>query len=163
MIVSLLSIAGALAQASPARVIGVSGVWAAIDRQSSCEAVTRSPLRSTGSRPPATAGFRFTPDRRQWGQFHAALSRDPRPGATILLEIGGETFLLVARGSDAWSRGTAQDQAIIAAVRSAQAMKVTARSGSGRRFTDRFEVRGAATAIDRAAARCALRGAGKIR
>ena len=162
MISNLFSIFAALAVASPARVIGVSGAWAAIDRQSSCEAVTRSPFRSA-SLPPVTAGFRFTPDRRQWGQFHAALSRDPRPGATILLEIGGETFLLVGRGRDAWSRGTAQDQAIIAAIRSAQAMKVTARSGSGRRFTDRFEVRGAPSAIDRAAARCALRGAGKIR
>ena len=163
MIASLFSIGAALAAASPARVIGVSGSWAAIDRQSSCEAVTRSPFRPAGSRSPAIAGFRFTPDRRQWGQFHAALSRDPRPGATILLEIGGATFLLVARGREAWSRGTAQDQAIIAAIRSAQGMKVTARSGSGRRITDLFEVRGAATAIDQAAARCALRGAGKIR
>src|SRR5215210_3417927 len=125
MITSLLTISSALAAATPARVIGVSGSWAAIDRGSSCEAVTRSPFRPARSAPPAIVGFRFTPDRRQWGQFHAALSREPRPGATILLEIGGETFLLVARGREAWSRGTAQDQAIIAAIRLAQGMKVT--------------------------------------
>lgn len=163
MIATLLSIAAALAAASAARVIGVSGSWAAIDRQSSCEAVTRSPFRPAGSAAPAVAGFRFTPDRRQWGQFHAALSREPRRGATVMLDVGGQSFLLAASGRSAWSRGTAQDQAIIAAIRSAQAMRVTARSASGRRFADRFEVRGAATAIDRAAARCALRGAGKIR
>ena len=163
MIASLLSIAAAAAATSPARVIGVSGAWVAIDRQTSCEAATRSPFRPAGARSAAIAGFRFTPDRRQWGQFHAALSREPRAGATVMLEIGGESFLLVARGREAWSRGTVQDQAIIAAIRSAPAMKVTARSGSGRRITDRFEVRGAATAIDQAAARCALRGAGKIR
>ena len=162
-IASLLSMAAALAAASPARVIGVSGAWAAIDRGSSCEAVTRSPFRSAGSRSPAIAGFRFTPDRRQWGQFHTAMSREPRPGATVMLEVGSETFLLVARGREAWSRGTAQDQAIIAAIRSAQGMRVIARSSSGRRINDRFEVRGAATAIDQTAARCALRGAGKIR
>ena len=159
----LLSMGVAVAAASPARVIGVSGAWAAIDRGSSCEAVSRSPFRPAGARSAAIAGFRFTPDRRQWGQFHAALSREPRPGATVMLEIGGQSFLLVARGREAWSRGTAQDQAIIAAIRSAGAMRVSARSASGRRFSDRFEPRGAATAIDQAAARCALRGAGKIR
>jgi hypothetical protein len=145
------------------QVIGVSGAWAAIDRRSSCEALTRSPYPATRTRGPATAGLRFTPDRRQWGQFHVALSRTPRAGATVMLEIGRQPFLLVARGQDAWSRGAAQDQAIIAALRSGGAMKVSARSDAGGRFTDRFEVRGAATAIDMAAARCALRGAGKIR
>ena len=145
------------------QVIGVSGSWAAIDRQSSCEALTRSPYPATRDRGVATAGFRFTPDRRQWGQFHVALSRAPRAGATVMLEVGRQPFLLVSRGQDAWSRGTAQDQAIITALRSAGAMKVSTRAGSGGRFTDRFEVRGAATAIDAAAARCALRGAGKIR
>ena len=149
-----------LALAMAGQVIGVSGSWAAIDRNSSCEARTQSPFRSRGQ---AVAGFRFTPDRRQWGQFHVLLSRPPRAGATVMLEIGRQPFLLVARGQDAWSRGAVQDQAIIEALRSGTAMKVTARSASGSRFTDRFEVRGAATAIDMAAARCALRGAGKIR
>lgn len=153
----------AMALAAPGEVIGVSGSWAAIDRGSSCEAVTRSPYPATKTRKAAVAGFRFTPDRRQWGQFHVALSRPPRPGASVMLELGAQPFLLVARGGDAWSRGTAQDQAIIAALRSAATMKVSARSGSGQRFTDRFEPRGAATAIDRAAAHCSLRGAGKIR
>ena len=115
--------------AAPGQVVGVSGSWAAIDRGSSCEAVTRSPLPPTKTRPAAVAGFRFTPDRRQWGQFHVALSRPPRPGATVMLELGGQPFLLVARGREAWSRGTAQDQAIIAALRSAATMKVSARSG----------------------------------
>ena len=152
-----------LAVALAGQVIGVSGNWAAIDRQSSCEALTRSPYPATRTRAVAKAGFRFTPDRRQWGQFHVALSRAPRPGATVMLEIGRQPFLLVPRGRDAWSRGAAQDQAIIEALRIGGSMKVTARSPAGGRFTDRFEVRGAGTAIDMAAARCALRGAGKIR
>ena len=151
----LLAVAGS--------VIGVSGAWAAIDRQASCEALSRSPVPASRGRAAATAGFRFTPDRRQWGQFHVSLSRTPRPGASVMLQIGRQPFLLVSRGQDAWSRGTAQDQAIIDALRSATSMRVTARSGSGGRFSDRFEVRGAATAIDMAAARCALRAAGKIR
>ena len=152
-----------LAFAMTGEVIGVSGAWAAIDRRASCEALTRSPALASRGRAQASAGFRFTPDRRQWGQFHAGLSRPPRPGATVMLEIGRQPFLLVARGRDAWSRGSAQDQAIIEALRSAGSMRVVARSAAGGRFTDRFEARGAATAIDMAAARCALRGAGKIR
>lgn len=149
-----------IASAMAGQLIGVAGNWAAVDRQTSCEALTQSPFREKGQ---AIAGFRFTPDRRQWGQFHVALSRLPRAGATVMLEIGRQPFLLVARGKDAWSRGTAQDQAIIEALRFASSMKVSARSPAGGRFTDRFEVRGAATAIDMAAAHCSLRAAGKIR
>ena len=111
----------------------------------------------------AVAGFRFTPDRRQWGQFHLALSRAPRTGTSVMLEVGGQPFLLVARGRDAWSRGSLQDQAIIEAVRGARSMKAQGRDSSGRRFTERFDLAGAPTAIDSAAARCSLRGAGKIR
>ena len=146
-----------------AQVVGAWGSWAAIDRGISCEAVSRSPRPATRTRPAAVAGFRFAADRRQWGQFHVALSRAPRAGASVMLEVGGRPFLLVARGRDAWSRGSLQDQAIIEAVRVARAMKVEARDSGGRRFTDRFDLGGAPTAIDSAAALCSLRGAGKIR
>jgi hypothetical protein len=79
-----------------------------------------------------------------------------------MLQIGDQPFLLVARGDWAWSRGPLQEQAIIAAARDAAAMRVEARDGAGRRFTDPYLLDGAPTAIDAAAARCALRGAGKI-
>lgn len=151
-----------LLAAQPGTVLGISAHWAAIDRGASCEAVTRA-LPSGAKQPGAVAGFRFTPDRRQWAQFHVALSRDPRRDSAVMLAIGGQRFLLVARGRDAWSRGTAQDQAIVEALRGGGAIRVSARDSAGRRFTDRFEAGGAATAIDSAAARCALRAAGKIR
>jgi hypothetical protein len=41
-------------------------------------------------------------------------------------------------------------------------MGVTSRDGAGVRFSDPYLLDGAPTAIDSAAARCALRGAGKI-
>jgi hypothetical protein len=145
------------------RVVGVWGSWAAIDRGSSCEAVSRSPRPATSNRPASVAGFRFAADRRQWGQFHLELSRAPRPGTSVMLEIGGQPFMLVTRGRDAWSRGSLQDEAIIAAVRGARSMKAQGRDSSGRRFTERFDLNGAPTAIDSAAARCSLRGAGKMR
>ena len=162
--ISLPILAAAMVStAPPGQVLGAWGSWAAIDRGSSCEAVSRSPRVASASRPAAVAGFRFVPDRRQWGQFHVALSRIPRTGTSLILDVGGQPFLLVTRGRDAWSRGTVQDQAIIDALRRGGAMKASGRDSAGRRFTDRFDGRGAPTAIDSAAARCALRGAGKIR
>ena len=65
------------------------------------------------------AGISFTADRRRWGEFHARLSRMPRGDATVMLQIGGQPYLLVARGGWAWSRGPAQAQAIIDALRNA--------------------------------------------
>jgi len=60
------------------------------------------------------------------------------------------------------SRGPLQEQAIIAAARDASTMQVESRDGAGQRFSDPYLLDGAPTAIDAAAARCALRGAGKI-
>jgi hypothetical protein len=79
-----------------------------------------------------------------------------------MLTVGGAPFLLVARGDWAWSRGPLQEQAIIAAARNGGAMRIETRDGAGRRFVDSYALDGFPTAVDSAAARCALRGAGKI-
>jgi hypothetical protein len=136
-------------------VIYAGGGWAAIDRGGVCEAVARSVLIAPKGRQQASAGFAFTPDHRRWGEFHARLSRVPRSGSSIMLDVSGQPFLLVARGDWAWSRGPAQEQAIIAAARNAPAMRIEARDGAGRRFVDTYALDGAPTAIDAAAARCA--------
>jgi hypothetical protein len=103
----------------------------------------------------ATAGFAFTPDRKRWGEFHAQLSRVPRAGSSVMLDIGGQPFLLVTRDGWAWSRGGRQEAAIIAAARNSPAMRVEARDAGGRRFVDTYALGGAATVIDAAAAACA--------
>ena len=117
--------------------------------------MARSVLIAPKGRTQATAGFAFTPDRRRWGEFHAHLSRPPRAGSSVMLDIAGQPFLLVTRGDWAWSRGPRQEQAIIAAARNAPAMRIEARDGSGRRFVDTYALGGAPTAIDAAAAACA--------
>lgn len=162
-LVALLPLALVSAAAAPrASTIFAGGAWAAIDRGASCEALSRSVRIAAKGKVQATAGFAFSPDHRRWGEFHAHLSRIPRPGSSVMLQIGDQPFLLVARGDWAWSRGPLQEQAIIAAARDASAMRVEARDGAGRRFVDSYMLDGAPTAIDAAAARCALRGAGKI-
>jgi hypothetical protein len=139
------------------------GAWAAIDRGDACEALARSAKIAPRGKVQATAGFAFTPDHRRWGEFHAQLSRMPRPGSSVMLQVGDQPFLLVARDGWAWSRGPLQEQAIIATARVARGMRIEARDVSGARFTDPYLLDGAPTAIDAAAARCALRAAGKVR
>ena len=154
----LIFATGAFARGS---VIHAGGGWAAIDRGEACEALTRSLRIAAKGKVQATAGFAFTPNRKRWGEFHARLSRDARPGSSVILTVGDQPFLLVSRGGWAWSRGTLQEQAIIAAARTATGMRVEARDSSGRRFIDSYVLKGAPTAIDAAAARCATAGAGK--
>ena len=143
-------------------VIHAGGGWAAIDRGATCEAMTRSLRIAAKGKVQAIAGLTFSSDRGRWGEFHARLSRVPRPGSSVMLHVGSRPFLLVTRGNWAWSRGGAQEPAIIDALRNATGMRIEARDGAGRRFADPYLLDGAATAIDAAAARCALRGAGKI-
>jgi len=143
-------------------VLFAGGGWAAIDRGGVCEALSRSAKIAPQGKVQARAGFAFTPDRKRWGEFHARLSRLSRVGSSVILHLGDRPFLLVARGDWAWSRGAAQEQAIIDAARAGGRMSVEARDQAGVRFVDPYGLSGAPTAIDAAAARCALRGAGKI-
>ncbi len=144
-------------------VIFAGGAWAAIDRGGACEALSRSQRIAPRDKVQATAGIGFTPDHRRWGEFTIHLSRVPRGDATVMLTIGGQPFLLATRDGWAWSRGPMQAEAIIASMRDATAMNVASRDERGVRFSDPYLLDGAPTAIDAAAARCALRGAGKIR
>ena len=138
------------------------GGWAAIDRGAVCEALARSEKVGAKGKVQAVAGFAFSPDRRRWGEFHAQLSRVTRPGSSAILHVGSQPFLLVVRGDQAWSRGPAQERAIIEAARGGGRMRVEARDTRGVRFIDPYVLDGAPTAIDAAAARCSLRSAGKI-
>src|SRR5438067_1252562 len=113
-----------LASAADGRgsVIYAGGAWAAIDRSAVCEALSRSQKVAPKDKVQALAGFTFTPDHKRWGEFHARLSRMPRSDASVMLQIGGEPFLLAPRGGWAWSRGPLQAQAIIAAMRDGATM-----------------------------------------
>ena len=144
-------------------IVFAGGAWAAIDRGTSCDAVSRSQRIAPKDKVQALAGVGFSPDHRRWGEFHAHLSRMPRADASVMLQIAGQPFLLTSRDGWAWSRGPLQAQAIIAAMRSSTTMSIHSRDAGGVRFSDPYLLDGAPTAIDAAAARCAERGAGKIR
>ena len=151
LVLSLATPAGAAPQ-----VVAARGQWAALSTARTCEAASRSLRRPAKGRPPARASLSFDAGGPRHGQFSVLLSRIPRPGDSVILTIGETPFLLMSRGDRAWSRGPAQEAAIIAAMRSNSGLKVEARSAGGGRIRDYYSLDGAPLAIDAAAA-CAAR------
>ena len=138
------------AVAAPPLVVAAAGRWAALRGPAHCEAASLALFPANPTRAQGRASLRF--DARRAGEFAARLSREPRAGSSVMLTIGDTPFLLIARGSLAWSRGAAQEQAIIAALRNDGGMRIEARAANGARFVDRYLLDGAPTAIDAAAA-----------
>jgi hypothetical protein len=152
---ALLGAALVVAPAAAQRILSAGQDWAAFERAPGvCEAVSRSELQALPGRPQPRAAFAFTRDGRRRGELHLLFARSVRPGAAAILTVGGESFLLVTQGNSAWSRGPAQEQAIIAAIRRNVDMRVRAQ-GIGGRISDRYLLAGAPTAIDAAALACA--------
>ena len=138
------------------RTLFAEGSWASFDRGAACAAVSRAARITTDREAQAQAGFTFDRSGSRHGEFAARFSRPLRAGSTVLLTVGAQPFLLDARDRFAWSRGAAQEAAIIAAVRAGTAMRIEARTPGGGRFVDRYALAGAPGAIDAAAA-CAAR------
>jgi hypothetical protein len=149
---ALILVAADAAAAVPARIVFAGGNWAAIDFGSRCEARSRALWARETAEP--FAGFAFGRGGARQGQFYVHLSRPARAGATVIVRIGSEPFLLVGKGEWAWSRAQ-QHRAMLRAARLAGGMRVESRDGRGRRIVDRYALAGAPTAIDAAAAACA--------
>ncbi len=114
------------------------------------------PSRASGAQdfePYATIGT--WPRRKIRGQVHFRLSRQLARRGAIALRVGERRFRLTGGGGDVWARNRTMDAAILAAMRSASAMTVTATDRRGRRFSNSYSLDGAATAIDAATLACA--------
>jgi hypothetical protein len=133
-------------------IVAADGQWATLNQGRTCEAASRSLGVVHKNRPPARASLSYDAGGPRRGQFGARLSRVPRPGATVMLHVGDQPFLLMSQGDLAWSRGPRQEQAIIAAMRLSGGMRIEARSPGGGRIVDRYSLDGAPLAIDAAAA-----------
>jgi len=137
--------------AAPA-IVAADGQWATLNQGRTCEAAARSTSVAIKDRPPARASLSFDAGGPRHGQLAVRLSRQPRPGATVMLTVGDQPFLLMSQGDMAWSRGPGQERAIITAMRTNSGMRVEAREAGGRRIVDRYSLEGAPLAIDAAAA-----------
>lgn len=133
-------------------IVAADGQWAALSQGRTCEAAAQSIGAVYKDRPPARASLSFDAGGPRNGQLAVRLSRLPRPGATVMLHIGEQPFLLMSQGDMAWSRGPKQEQAIIAAMRANGGMRIEVLSAGGGRIVDRYSLEGAPLAIDAAAA-----------
>lgn len=145
----------ALVAAAP-RTVYADGAWASFDRGALCEASSRAQHLATDRTEQAHLAINFDRTGHRHGQVAAKLSRPLRPGTTVMMTIGNQPFLLTAADRFAWSRGPAQEAAIIASLRAATSLRIEARSPAGGRFVDAYALDGAPGAIDAAAA-CAAR------
>ena len=155
MALGALGAIGALAAPLAAKdSLGVYARWASFrDAQTPrCYAISAPQTEE------ATSGYASVgtwPAHKVTGQVHFKLSQVPAQNATVRLSVGRERFDLSVQGRDAWAKDKAMDAAVIAAMRAAQMMSVRSRDASGKVFTDRYPLEGAATAMDAALLGCA--------
>ncbi|MEM6476913.1 MAG: invasion associated locus B family protein [Pseudomonadota bacterium] len=154
----LLAMASALALPLAAPVaakdsLGVYSSWAAFrdaDRPR-CYAIAKP--RSGGG---SYASIATWPKQRIRNQVHLKMARSAgSKGAS--LKVGDRSFALATKGRNAWAQDKRMDAAIVAALRSASTMTITAHDTNGKRFSERYTLAGAATAIDAAVFGCANR------
>lgn len=158
---SLLLLA-AVALALPASAVardslGVFGQWGAFRDPSvpRCYAIAKPSETGRGNTYAPFASIGTWPKRQVRGQLHVRLSRKVSPAGTITLRLGDRSFELTGGGGDAWAQDKRMDAAVVAAMRSAARMTVTARDTAGKVFSDSYQLDGAATAMDAATVGCA--------
>lgn len=143
--------------------LGVFGKWAAFRDPETprCYAIAKANepvLESEKYRdyePYASIGT--WPKRGIRNQLHFRLSRQIRQNSRVTLIIGGKSYALRGGGGDAWTSGKKMDAAVLAAMRSATRMTLRGTDARGRLFTNRYDLQGAATAIDAAQVGCSPR------
>ncbi len=153
--------AAALLAAAPAMARDSLGIWntwgafadAGVPRCYAIAMADKIEGRSNEFQPYFTVGT--WPRRGARGEVHVRLSRRLGPGSAVTLAVGGERFQLIAGAADAWAQDRRMDAAIVAAMRSATSMTVTARANGGRVFSDSYALAGSASAMDAAMLGCA--------
>lgn len=95
------------------------------------------------------------PKRGRRNQIHFRVSRTMAKNSAISLRIGTARFRLTGGGGDAWAANDKDNAAIIAAMRSASRMTLSAQGAKGGRFSNTWQLSGAASAMDAALLGCA--------
>lgn len=137
--------------------LGMFETWGAFrdPLEARCYAVAKAAPSSLARDYQPYASVGTWPRQALRGQVHLRLSRRLAPGSRIVLAIGDQRFALTGGGGDAWAMDRRMDAAIVAAMRSARSMTVSARGADGRGFSNSWPLAGAATAMDAAAIGCA--------
>jgi hypothetical protein len=118
-----------------------------------CYAIAQSEKPANGAQ--GYADVATWPRHGVRGQVHFRLSRPLSPSPRLSLLLDRTRYELTGGGADAWAHDRQTDAAIVAAMRSADSMSVSGIDKAGHRFTDRYQLKGAATAMDAATVGCA--------
>lgn len=131
--------------------LGVYSNWAAFrdSERPRCYAIAK-PRSGGGS---SFASIANWPKSNVRNQVHFRLARSAGTKGAAL-KIGSRTFALATKGRNAWAQDRNMDSTIVTALRSASDMQITARDTSGKRFSQRYSLSGAASAIDAAVVGC---------
>jgi hypothetical protein len=156
----LVTIAGLAAPLTAKDSLGIFADWAVFRDASPtrCYAIAEAaPSRLQRDYQPYAA-ISTWPGRKVRGQVHFRLSRKLAKTPRITLTLGSESFRLIGRGGDSWAEDKRMDASIVARMRSAKSMTIRAVDARGRRFSNSYDLAGAATAMDAATVACAKRG-----
>lgn len=151
------ALAAPLAASASARdSLGIFESWGAFRDPGTprCFAIAQPARAVTQKRWRPFASVGYWPRANVRGQVHIRLSQEIAAQTPLTLVVGDDRFLLTGGGADAWAPDRQMDAAIVAAMRSATSMSISARARTGAGFADTYRLRGAATAIDAAALGC---------
>ena len=152
---ALAAFAGGAAEARES--LGLFGGWGAFadPGEGRCYAIAKA-IPSTLQRdyePYATVGT--WPKRGVRNQVHFRMSRKLAADPRLSIIIGDERYKLTGGGGDAWAPDARTNAALLAKMRSARSMTVSASGANGQRFSNTWPLAGAATAMDAASLGCA--------
>lgn len=138
--------------------LGVFGTWGAFRDPGvpRCYAIAMAEKvkgREQAFQPYLTVGY--WPKRGIRGAVHVRLARRLAPGSSVNVSFPEANFTLQAGQADAWPMDHRANAGIVAALRSAPRVVVTAQGADGRKFRDVYALGGAASAMDAAALGCA--------
>jgi hypothetical protein len=136
--------------------LGVFQSWAAFRDPSTprCYAIA-APEKIVGvSTHRAYLSVGYWPKRGVSGQLYVSLSRERSSNSSVTLSAGGRRFRLSGAPMGGWAVDRRMDQAIIAAMRSANALSIESIGRDGRPIVDAYSLRGAPSAVDAAALGC---------
>lgn len=160
MIRRLPFVCAALGLATPALArdsLGMFGSWGAFrdPAEPKCYAIAKAEPSRLERQFEPYADVATWPRNGVRGQVHFRLSRTVMANGQIVLNLGGQRLALAGGGADAWAADKRMDAAVVAAMRSAGQMTVSARDERGRLFSNTYRLEGAASAMDAATVGCA--------
>lgn len=111
-------------------------------------------LPKTLKRDPAYVFISTRPQEGVRNEVSVVLGFAARDGSEGSATIGGSGFALVTKGNAAWVKNAAEDASFVEALKKGQSLTVKATSKRGNESTDRYNLSGAAQALDRVRKEC---------